>query len=109
MAGKVFKAVSEALSKPQKKARTRVHEMRITRGEKGGFVAHHQNKSRRDGSPSGDTGPYPLADAKALMAHVQQHMSDSGGAAEPDDGEQEQEQEPQGGGAVGTPPQPVVQ
>ena len=90
MATKIFNAVRSELGKPRitgKKARMKVHEMRITRGQQGGYVAHHTNKSRRDGSPGPDTGPYPIADDNALLAHIRQHLA-TGADAEPDGDEE---------------------
>jgi hypothetical protein len=104
---KVFEAVQKELSKPaRKKARMRVHKMTVERGQKGGYVAHHENRSRRDGSPGEPTGPYPIADDAALLAHIKEHLAQGGGAGAGDDEEADDAQPQDGaGGPQIVPPQ----
>jgi hypothetical protein len=67
-------AGADGPAKHAPKGKLKVREMHLRRGHEGGYIARHDAEDE-DGSPQHPSPEYPLADDKALLAHVQQHMA----------------------------------
>lgn len=71
-----------AMSKGKKSAKKhpKVRRMHIEPGANGGFVANHDNEPDMSDMMNGgiagpsQSGPYPLQNAAALHAHIDEHM-----------------------------------
>ena len=69
------------------------HEVHLRRTDNGGYVAHHQLRDKHGSLPSDgqrSEAEYALADKAAMLAHIEQHMTDAPGQ------DDDEEQQPQG-------------
>jgi hypothetical protein len=70
-----YDAASAALSGKTKPGKMRVEEIRMRRGHKGGFIAKHHLKDEKGMQHA--EHEYPLADKKAMLAHMDEHLGDN--------------------------------